>query len=261
MKIEFPTEYKVTYPIKNVKNFEKISKRLRKASSGYCMYCGRKLVIDNEEYFHIEHSIEQDGYAEGDKKNMPFTYCKFNVSYACMKCNLKYKKRMIERLSFEMVGKEIPCKDLDCREPCDYYKAARNQYIKKNRIILQPAGARGENGKNLEIQYDLIKQIFIPALSEGMQLKERELIQEHIARFNLNENTGTSCLIVLCELIYKMIEISRENCEVKDIVNILNEISFDNIVAESFKDFIVFTMKEILDLKDFCELFIVLSYI
>ncbi len=52
MKIKFPTSYQITYPEENKKYFEgkskkEISELLAKISAGYCMYCGRKVIIDD----------------------------------------------------------------------------------------------------------------------------------------------------------------------------------------------------------------------
>lgn len=266
MRIKFPTSYQITYPKENKKYFQgkakkEISKLLTEASEGYCMYCGRKVIIDNEAYYQVEHSIEQNGYVDGNEKEIPFTNCKFNLSLACMKCNQKYKNRMIERLPFEFVGKEINCKSQKCREACKEYLSARERYIDKNKIILQPAGVKRENMAELGIQYDLIRQIFIPILNEGVSSIDVELIQEHIARFNLNGNTATSAILEACELMYKIIAISGDDSTVDDIVNILDGVPFEHILVKGLREFIISTIKEVDVLKDFCELCIILAYI
>lgn len=61
------------------------------------MYCSRKLVLDNEYYFNLDHAIEKDEYKEIEKPKSPFTNCKFNLSITCVKCNQKYKNKMINR--------------------------------------------------------------------------------------------------------------------------------------------------------------------
>ena len=266
MKIKFPTSYQITYPEENKKYFEgkskkEISELLAKISAGYCMYCGRKVIIDDENFYQVEHSIEQKGYIDVDKKGIPFTHCKFNHALACMKCNQKYKNRMIERLPFELVGKKTDCESQKCRKACEVYLSARQQYIDKNKIILQPVGVKGQNLIELGIQYDLIRQIFIPVLSEGILPTEIELIQEHIARFNLNGNAAISSIIKACELVHKIIVVFGDTCSVNDIINILDGIPFEHILVKELMKFITSTIKEVELLKDFCELYIVLSYI
>lgn len=266
MRIKFPTSYKITYPKENKSYFKgkakrEISQLLAEASAGYCMYCGRKVLIDNEAYYQVEHSIEQAGYVDGDSKKIPFTNCKFNLSLACMKCNQKYKNQMIERLPFNLVGKEINCKKQNCKEPCKEYLSAREEYIKLNKIILQPAGVKGENMTQLGIQYDLIHQIFVPLINKGISSSDVELIQEHIARFNLNGNTATASIIEACELMYRMIVVLGDNCKINDIINVLEGVPFEHILIKELREFVVSTIKDVRVLKNFCELCIVLSYI
>ena len=67
---------------KGKKNLKEI---LLKTSDDYCMYCYSKVLVDNKLSAHLEHSIEKNN---SDKlKN-----CNVNISIACMKCNLSFKK-------------------------------------------------------------------------------------------------------------------------------------------------------------------------
>lgn len=266
MRIDFPTNFEVNYPEDN-KNYygetfkKDLEKVLLRASDYYCMYCGRRILLDNEYYFNLEHSIEKDGYLGIEKPKTPFKNCKFNLSITCIKCNQKYKNKMINRVPYNMVNKELNCLSKCCSEPCQEYIQTKNEYLKRNKIILQPSGVKNDKGKFFRIQYDLIKQIYVPNLQEEMSTEEINFIQEHIARFNLNRSTSSTCIMEVCELLWKIIDIITETFTVKKVLEIAKEVHFNNVIAKLFLRFVEQNIHDISMLKDFCELYMILSFI
>lgn len=265
MKINFPTKFEVEYPKENRSYYEgkykkDIALALLKASDSYCMYCGRKLIIDNENLFNLEHSIERDGYPNIDKPKTPFKHCKYNLSVACIRCNQKYKNRMIERIPYFYVCKELHCSSKNCNEPCDEYSIARAEYLKRNKIILQPSGVKNESNVYYNIQYNLLKQIYSPDL-EKVSAEDIDFIEEHIARFNLNRDTSSTCIMEVCELAWRIIETIPESYKIEDIYIMLREVKFNNVIAYIFIDFLEETMSDKTKLKNFCRLYMILSYV
>lgn len=266
MKLIFPTQFEIQYPVKNKNYYGQAFKRelinvLLEAADGYCMYCGRKLVLDNEFYFNLDHSIEKDGYEGVAEPKTSFENCKFNLSLTCIKCNQKYKNKMISRVPYDMVNKELDCQTKQCKEPCREYLQALKEYQKLNKIILQPKGTQNNNGVYFNIEYDLLKQIYVPATDTLYTNEEIEFIEEHIARFNLNRDTASTCILEECELIWRITEVMPVSNSTKEIYEILQEVRFDNVIAKEFLRFLEMYICDRNMLKDFCELYIVLSYI
>lgn len=264
MKLNFPTKF-AEYPVKNKNYYSETYKKdiinvLLKGANVCCMYCGRKLILDNEYYFNLDHAIEKDGYKKIEKPKSPFTNCKFNLSITCVKCNQKYKNKMINRIPYNLINKELNCLHRNCNEPCQEYLHALEEYLKINKIILQPFGVENKKKIFLGIQYDLLKQIYIPIVSDLYSETDIDFIEEHIARFNLNRDTASTCIINVCELIWKVIEIVPF-INTKEVYGVLEEVSFDNIMAKKFVDFLETNISNVNLLKDFCELYIILSYI
>ncbi|MTK06674.1 MAG: hypothetical protein F8N38_06290 [Hungatella sp.] len=265
MKINFPTNYEVDYPIKNKYYYGETFKKditvvLLKASDNYCMYCGRKLVLDNEYYFNLEHSIEKDGYPGIEKPKTPFKHCKYNLSVACIRCNQKYKNKMIERIPYNLVSKDLNCMSKSCNEPCTEYLIARDTYLKMNKIILQPDGVKSSKNVLFNIQYDLLKQIYVPNI-ENTSSADIDFIEEHIARFNLNRDTASTCIMEVCELLWKIIDLMPDSFNIRDVLNISREVHFDNIIGKVFIEYIQENIKDMVMLKEFCELYMLLSYV
>ena len=132
--------------------------------------------------------------------------------------------------------------------------------MKINKIILQPFGVKNKKKTFLRIQYDLLKQIYIPVVNDLYSENDIDFIEEHIARFNLNRDTASTCIMNVCELIWKVIELIPL-IKTKEVYDILKEVSFNNIMAEEFVYFLESTISDSNILKDFCELYIILSYI
>lgn len=266
MKINFPTKYNVEYPTENKFYYGETFKKdlilvLMKSSDYYCMYCGRKLVLDNEYFFNLEHSIEKDGYPGIDEPKTPFKHCKHNIAVSCIRCNQKYKNRMIERIPYEMVNKDIKCKSKRCdKQPCEDYLKARNTYLKMNKIILQPSGVKDSNDEFFDIQYDLLKQIYIPNI-KNKKPTDIDFIEEHIARFNLNRDTASTCIMEVCELMWKIIECMPDKCNINDVLKIVKEVHFDNVIGKIYIKFVEQNIRDTEKLKDFCELYMLLSYV
>ena len=97
LELQIPTEFPMEYSkvLKNQKYYSNNSKfiraMLRKASKGYCMYCGKKTIIEGEDISQIEHSVDKDGNINQINKECFLTNCKYNFASACPKCNMTYK--------------------------------------------------------------------------------------------------------------------------------------------------------------------------
>lgn len=264
MKIIFPTKFEVEYPKQN-KNYYgnayrgEIEQLLLKSSNFYCMYCGKNLKMDNNYLFNLEHSIEKGGY--GKDKNIPFlTHCKFNLSVACPTCNQKYKTRMIEKVDERFIEKGIECLNKECKEPCEDYLRIRKEYLSKNSIILQPEGIKCEVNGEYEIKYDLIKQIFRP-YKDDYKPEVYKFIQDHIARFHLNRDMATDCILEISEIIISIVNEFGKNIDIKNIMNVIKVKRFNNIIGLKYIDFIESNFKDVEILYEFSRLIIMLDYI
>lgn len=174
-RIIIPTSFSVQLPNKNElfynqNNKKKIWNLLFEASNGYCMYCGKNLVVETDVGAHLEHSVDKEGNEgqhtkENDRKKWKYLkHCKYNFSLVCPNCNLVCKKQ-VEKLNLLDYPEQIECKKIDCSSTyCDIYEKLRNDYMRKNAIILQPQGLKNEKVQ-YQIMYDLIKHIFIPVIT------------------------------------------------------------------------------------------------
>lgn len=191
---------KVHYAYEDKEGNGNLKKLLIKTSKGYCMYCYSKILIDQKNSGHLEHSIEK---ANSDL----LKECISNISITCSKCNLSFKRvgekdRKLSKKEISIFNEKTNCKK-SCIEICDEYNTLRKQYIDRNgsEIILQPFGVKSTITSNeLRIQYDVLNQEFIPSNSYKYNHYEKDFIRKHIKRFNLNDATcRTRAIIKLCE--------------------------------------------------------------
>jgi hypothetical protein len=78
-----------------------------------------------------------------------------------------------------------------CIHSCSKYIEVRKIYTEKKggEIILQPFGIKNKiTGINYLIQYDLLNQKFIPSNIYSYSNEEKQFIEKHINRFNLNDS-------------------------------------------------------------------------
>lgn len=160
-----------------------LRKLLSETSKGHCMYCYTRIEVDGKNFGQLEHTIEK---SNTDKlKN-----CIPNISIACPKCNLSFKRRgekdrkltAQEKKSFVYSKK---CLKTKCKGRCIKYEKIIESYIGKTNgeIILQPFGV-----KNYYLQYDILDQKFIPKQDNTYKEKDIYFISRHINRFNLNDS-------------------------------------------------------------------------
>lgn len=171
---------------------EKLKRNLRevllKASSGYCMYCYRRIVVDGKGSGHLEHAIEIDFSPK-------LVNCVPNIGIACDTCNLSYKKtdqqyREISIDEIKSFEKGICVKN--CTAPCEKYMKIKSAYLKNKaaHIILQPGGVVGTDTKNvLRLQYDVVLAKFQASNKYEYSEQEIEFIEDHIRRFRLNDKS------------------------------------------------------------------------
>lgn len=260
MKLEFPSKFKITYPIQNLRYYsgngkDIILNELIKACDGYCMYCGKNIYIDDKEEFNIEHSIEKSM----DVSNSKFLVnCKYNLSIACPSCNQKYKTRMIEELPKELFDEEINCLSNECNEPCLKYKNLFDEYIKLNNIILQP-NAINSLINNYSIEYSLIDHIFKPG--QGCSIAESNFISNHIARFHLNRERYTESVLKICEDIINKIDILETTIEIKSIFKLIKKDRYNNILEKIFTEFLENNFTDSKVLYEYCKVILILSYL
>lgn len=176
------------YSYTDEKGKDNLKNLLTNESKGYCMYCYSKILVDRKNYGQLEHSIEKNNSDRLEN-------CIINLSIACPKCNQSFKRRgeKIRALSTdEIVSFEASsnCKEA-CITICDSYKELKKLYLgkKQGEIILQPFGVRNiQTGNDYLIQYDLLEQKFIPSKDYNYTNYEKNFIEEHIKRFNLNDS-------------------------------------------------------------------------
>lgn len=260
MKIEFPTKFDVCYPETNLKyyntsNKDKILHPLLKSCDNYCMYCGKRIKVDNKSSYNIEHSLEKSMCL---KDNNFLEHCKFNLSISCPDCNQKYKTRMIDTVDIKLLEKDPKCKEKNCTEPCEIFYKILEDYLNKNKIILQPNSIKSILN-NYKIDYNLIKHIF--ESSDECNDNEKVFISEHIARFHLNKEMYTESVLNICDKVIKNIEIMNWNIDIFQLISMIKTDKYDNILEKKFVEFLENNFSDIYELYDFCELSIVLSYI
>ena len=126
------------------------------------------------------------------------------------------------------------CKN--CISECEPYKVLKKRYLESvaGKIILQPGGVIGSNTKQpLQIQYDILKQRYIP--NRDLEYSEAEIIfiEKHIERFNLNDNKyKTRELAKFIEDIVEYSAIPKIDRYHNLLVSIFNE-KLDNLDKES----------------------------
>lgn len=183
MRLKFPTYFNVKYPDENKKYYnyntqKQIKGPLTEASSGYCMYCGNLVVINGKNMGQLEHSIEKK---QNEIEVEYLKHCKFNMSIACSICNTSLKKSGIKPVD---INTDYKCSD-KCSNVCNEYSLNKEEYIKKNSIIIMPEGI-SYNNKSFDIEYDLLGMSFEFKRNENYTEDELNFIQEHIDRFRLN---------------------------------------------------------------------------
>lgn len=226
MKINFPTRYKIVYPDKNLKYYNsygqpKIKELLTNASSGYCMYCGNKILINNRNMSQIEHSVEKK------QRGVQFeylTHCKYNMAIACAPCNVKFKKENILSINIEA---DQRC-TRSCSNMCDEYINNYNEHCRLNKIILMPNGVKNPTtNEYYEIDYDLLKLLFVPSNDKNYNLYDNDYIQAHIDRFALNTSKFMPTEILkVCEYFIKTKEVPSEG-------------DYTNIIADKFIKYLI----------------------
>ena len=131
----------------------------------------------------------------------------------------------------------------------------------KNSIILQPFGKKDDNEEYYEIEYNLLKHIFEPVIRETDNLKKINFIREHIARFHLNKEMFSSCILEICELIVGLFYTFGENITVGQVLDVVEIRRSNNILGVVFIEFIRDNFEKANDLNEFCKLLILLDYI
>ncbi|MBN1075016.1 hypothetical protein DVV91_11755 [Clostridium botulinum] len=225
MKIKFPTRYNITYPDKNLKYYSsysqpKIKKLLTNSSTGYCMYCGNKILINNRNSGQIEHSIEKK---QRDIKIEYLTHCKYNMAIACAPCNVKFKKNNILPIDVE---KDYKCAKT-CNDVCSEYRKNYSAHCKINKIILLPHGVENPvTNESYEIDYDLLKLLFIPSNDKSYTIDDIDYIQSHIDRFALNSSEFMPTEVLkVCEYFLKTNDIPTKG-------------DYTNIIADKFIEYL-----------------------
>ena len=228
----FTPQYDVntSYGYKGIKG-ERLLDVLYKASSGYCMYCYTKIEVDSKRFGQLEHSIERT-YTSKSKK---LENCVPNISIACPKCNLSFKKigntRKILSLAQIREYETSTCIGDMCTAECAAYKELKKQYVSKRKLILQPMGV-GSEKYSYRIQYNLLKLEFEPTTAEDYTKEEKEFIRQHIKQFNLNDSQYRTKEILKC-------------CE--DIINgdtALRKGKYNNYIVDLFIDKLIVLSSE-----------------
>ena len=260
VKIEFPTHFVIKYPKRNIKYYSSYGKRkiaplLEESCKFFCMYCGKTLQVDNDRRYHIEHSVDKDGniYQAYDKFEV-LKHCKYNLAIACSECNMVCKKA-VDKLNFAMYEPFTQCPK-ECSIPCSHYLELRNDYMKKNALILQPLGIRSPVA--YEIDYNLLKLLFVPSVN-GDNEEIRFFIQNHIDRFELNGRRYTSNVIDICTKIVTWYVNGTVTYE--KLMDNLSTEEPSNVIGALFKDYLrnTYIGQPVQNMIDFCKLLIVLD--
>lgn len=262
MKVELPTKYKIEYPRKNLKYYSSYSKPriaqiLFSASQGFCMYCGKRVEMEGDRLYHLEHSVDKDGNKHQEKDfDGALRHCKFNLAIACPECN-EVCKKIVDKVDMDKYKFLYKCPST-CDKMCERYNQIRDDYMKRNAIILQP------QGKNTPvphlISYNLLKHIYEPNCSRKYE-EVLFFVQNHIDRFELNGRRFSPCILNICSKVVMQYENGIKSFE--GIMEVLNEEKrdYDNILGIKFVEFIkkYFSHSNEKKLIDFCKLLVVLD--
>lgn len=274
----FPTMYKVDLPVSNELYYndnhkDEIKDPLFNASNGYCMYCGKRMLIETDLGAQLEHSVDKKGNIgqETNSKDKRWNYlkhCKHNFALSCSTCNMVCKKH-VEKLDLTKHPESIKCKSIDCNKNfCDTYSSLRDDYIKRNAIILQPDGIQND-WVEYRIMYDLEKHIYYPYV---VSIKDKEMdkeqywyevskgvfcIQNHIDRFRLNGERFSECIIDICSEIVFLCE--NGFSDIYTILKYYEDRSMDNIIGEIFIEYVKNTFSDLSKLIDYCRMVVLFN--
>lgn len=274
--INIPTSYSVELPTPNELYYNdnhksKIRIPLFYASKGYCMYCGKRMVIETDIGAQLEHSVDKQGNigqdaSDKDKRWKYLRHCKHNFSLSCPTCNMVCKKH-IEKVDLTQYPVEISCKTINCNNAyCDTYRDLRNEYIKRNAIILQPEGIKNDYIK-YGVRYDLIKHIYTPnpeTVADSIDCQEYRdeynkaifYIQNHIDRFFLNGERFSECIVDICSNIVFLCENGFSNISV--IWAFYQDKIFDNVIGHIFIAYLREHFSDLSKLVEYCRLIVLL---
>lgn len=175
---------------------DKLADLLYKTTSGYCMYCYSRIEVDSKRFGHLEHSIEK-------RYSTRLEQCAPNIGLACPKCNLSFKKvgedgQVFTKKQIESYEQSV-CIQQKCIKECSAYKKLKRAYLKKRKIILQPMGVTLRK-HTYKIQYNLLKLSFEHSTTVPYTDEEKEFINQHISKFNLNDSKyRTREILKFCE--------------------------------------------------------------
>lgn len=264
MKLDVKTKFDIVYPLKNYKYYnpnsgprKRLTSLLVKSCKGFCMYCGKKITTESNENYQIEHSVDKDGniHQEIDKTGA-LEHCKYNLAISCNECNQVCKK-VVDKTDLAKY-EPIPKCPSTCKDLCDKYQQIRNEYIKKNAIVLQPIGI-DELGEHAII-YNMAKHIYEPS-SDIIDEAQLFLIQNHIDRFRLNGDRFSTSIIELCVKIVDMIEGGVRN--VNSIFSLLSLEKPENVIGVDFIDYLraTFQFSSCEEMDRFCRMLVLLDAI
>lgn len=224
--LDFPDlipDYKkhITYVYSKNSGNKKLKNLLLASCKGYCVYCFTRILVDRKVFAHLEHAIEKDNCPEILETCIP------NIAITCSVCNNSFKKkgqymRAINEEEVKNFKTGLNCWK-GCTKQCENYIKLRKIYAAKKhgRVILQPMGLT-LNEHPLKIQYDIYTQTVIPSTAYQYNKDEIALIQDHIARFKLNDvHYKTHALLAVIDYVIENFQIPPKAV-------------YDNLVADLF---------------------------
>lgn len=265
MKIAIQTKFidERDYPRKNLKYYtssgpkKRLTDQLLDTCKGYCMYCGKKVIIESDYRFQLEHTVDKDGNINQELDcNEVLKHCKFNLAISCSECNQVCKK-VVDKVDLGKLNSLGKCPSI-CTNVCKNYNELKNEYEKKNAIILQPLG-NSELGDKA-IVYNLLDHLYEP--DEKIKNDDnRFFIQNHIIRFKLNGNRFSKAIVDISARVVDLIDSGLSNTN--DLFRILKGEEFVNIIGE---DFVAFLEKYFFNsscerIRNFCSLLVILDSI
>lgn len=243
--LNFPTyNLQIKYPFKNEKyyndnNASKLFfKEIVEKYKGYCPYCGERITTRSSSYDR-EHLIEKK---QNNIKLMYLIHCKYNLCISCKKCN-GLKKNNLKYINETFQNEEFYseyCQNNNCSTACDFYKKVYQDYILKNKVILQPHGVYNRYTKNiLKISYNIKEKIFLPDNSINYNEEELNIINAHIKKFCLNiPDKKPIALNRIVNICYLFLTNNKKAIEKKSDILLEDETKQDNILDLIFIDYL-----------------------
>lgn len=249
--LEFPTSKDIKHPYDNILYYgesvkaKNYFKYLLEEYNYYCPYCGSD--ISKGTTLEIKGDFEREHTVEKKQSGIEYTHliqCKFNLCISCSKCNKNKKANMISIENKFLISNHYTkvCKEKNCSEKCELYDRSLEDYLNKNKFIVQPYGTYNRvSGKSHKIFYNVKERKFIPSPIENYTVEENNFIEAHIKKLKLNIHKPSALKKIVGELYWilnkynERIGLDFLHSKSENLDNILDVLFLNYFITLDFK--------------------------